>query len=79
MGWTMFRERGGSEDKMRFKEAAMMAKRGLEMMRELAEEMEERYSESGGSYGQRDGYGERGEYGERDYYERRIYSRGRYM
>ena len=79
MGWTMFRERSGSEDSRRFKKAAMMAKEGLEMMCELAEEMEDRYSERG-SYGQRGGYGEHGDYGERDdFYERRRDSRGRYM
>ena len=76
MGWTMFRERSGSEDKMRFKEAAMMAKRGLDMMCELAEEMEDRYSERGGSYSSRGGYGERDDW---DMHERRRDSRGRYM
>lgn len=89
MGWTMFRERSGSEDKQRFQEAAMMAKRGLEMMCALAEEMEQRYSErgNGGMMGYRNpsdgmmgGYHNLGgEYAERGYYERMRDSRGRYM
>lgn len=69
----MFRERGGSEESREFKRAAMMAKKGLEMMCDLAEEMEDRYSERGSYMG-------RGDYGERDdFYERRRDSRGRYM
>lgn len=77
MGWTMMRERGGSESSRELKRAVMMAKEGIERICDLAEEMEEQYGERG-SYGLR-GYGER--YGERydDYGERRRDSRGRYM
>ena len=73
MSWTMLRERGDKESTREFKKAAMMAKEGLERMCELAEEMEDKYSE-------RTSYSGRGDYGERDeYYERRRDSRGRYM
>ena len=71
------RERGGS-DVAEFKKAAKMAKEGIEMMCELADEMAEQYGERRGSYGSRDGYGRRDDYEE--WGERRMRdSRGRYM
>lgn len=60
MSWTMLKERSDKESTREFKRAAMMAKEGLERMCELAEEMEDKYSERG-SFGMRewDDYGER--------------------
>lgn len=93
MGYNIYslRERGGSEVS-EFKRAAKMAKEAVETMCELAEEMEDRYSERRGDYGSRGGYSERGDYGGRGGYgrrddydheewnERRMRdSRGRYM
>lgn len=81
MGYNVysFRERGSESSE--FKRAAKMAKEALDTMCELAEEMEDRYSERSG-YGNRGGYGrrdhedwEREEWGER----RMRDSRGRYM
>lgn len=78
MGYNVYslREREGSEAS-EFKRAAKMAKDALERMCDLAEEMEDRYSERGG-YGRRDGgmserggYGNRGDYGGRGGYGRR--------
>lgn len=86
-----FGEKGHSSDAMEFEEAARMVEEGLECMRELASEMEDKYSERrygmrGGSYGNRGDYGMRGDYGRRDwddddmYGERRRRDRmGRYM
>ena len=85
-----FGEKGHSSDAMEFEEAARMVEEGLECMRELASEMEDKYSERrygmrGGSYGNRGDYGMRGDYGRRDWdeddmmNERRMRdSRGRY-
>lgn len=87
MGYNIYslRERGGS-DVTEFKKAAKMAKEGIEMMCELAEEMADQFGERrGGGYGSREGYGSRGGYGRRDdeyeeFSERRMRdSRGRYM
>ena len=92
MSWRMIRfgEKGHSSDAMEFEEAARMVEEGLECMRELASEMEDKYSERrygmrGGSYGNRGDYGMRGDYGRRDWddddmmNERRMRdSRGRY-
>jgi len=78
MGYRVISFRGEGSDVREFKEAAMMAKEGIEKMCDLADEMRERYSERG-SYGER--YGERGYYGrEWDDMEERRYrdSRGRY-
>lgn len=60
------RENSGSE----FKKAIAMMKRGLDMICELSDEMEEQYSE-------RDGYSSRGDYRDMDfrYGERRGSSR----
>ena len=82
-------------DAKKFKEAAMMVEEGLECMRELADEMEDKYSERRygmrGGYGRRDDYGMRGDYGRRDDWDemddmdemygmrRRRDSRGRFM
>ena len=89
MGYQIYSLRGGAESS-EFKRAAKMAKEALDTMCELAEEMEDRYSERGG-YGRRDYY-ERGDYGGRGGYGRRDHedyedwserrmrdSRGRYM
>lgn len=66
MGYRVISFRGEGSDVREFKEAAMMAKEGIEKMCDLADEMRERYSERG-SYGER--YGERGDYyGERGGY-----------
>ena len=85
-----FGEKGHSSDAMEFEEAARMVEEGLECMRTLASEMEDKYSERrygmrGGSYGNRGDYGMRGDYGRRDWEdddmmnERRMRdSRGRY-
>lgn len=69
---------------MEFEEAARMVEEGLECMRALADEMEDKYSSR--MYGMRGGYGRRGGYGEREewddpmLHERRMRdSRGRYM
>lgn len=72
-----FGEKGHSSDAMEFEEAARMVEEGLECMRELASEMEDKYSErrygmrgdsygNRGDYGMRGGYGRRGGYGERE-------------
>lgn len=75
MSWRMIRfgEKGHSSDAMEFEEAARMVEEGLECMRELASEMEDKYSERrygmrGGSYGNRGDYGMRGGYGRRGGY-----------
>ena len=92
MGYRVynFGRKGHASDAKKFEEAAMMVEDGLECMRELADEMEDRYSERmyGMRYGMRehhpdDMYGMRdrdwgdmdGMYGMR----RRRDSRGRYM
>lgn len=74
MSWRMIRfgEKGHSSDAMEFEEAARMVEEGLECMRTLASEMEDKYSERrygmrGGSYGNRGDYGMRGDYGRRDW------------
>lgn len=91
MGYAIYNLRGGNygrkSDAMEFEEAAMMVEEGLECMRKLADEMEDKYAERRygmrGGYGRRDDYGRR--YGERDDWEemygerRRRDSRGRYM
>ena len=84
MSWRMIRfgEKGHSSDAMEFEEAARMVEEGLECMRALADEMEDKYSER--RYGMRGGYGMRGDYGRRDWEddmmnERRMRdSRGRF-
>lgn len=85
-----FGEKSHSSGAMEFEEAARMVEEGLECMRTLASEMEDKYSERrygmrGGSYGNRGDYGMRGDYGRRDWEdddmmnERRMRdSRGRY-
>ena len=86
MGYRVISFRGDGSDVREFKEAAMMAKEGIEKMCELADEMRDRYSERG-SYGERydmrDGYSQRGGYygrEEDEMHERRYRdSRGRYM
>lgn len=90
MGYAVYNLRGGSygrkSDAKKFEEAAMMVEEGLECMRELADEMEEKYSER--MYGMRGSYGSRGGYGRREDWDdmdemygmrRRRDSRGRYM
>ncbi|MBO4924478.1 MAG: hypothetical protein J5382_10210 [Bacteroidales bacterium] len=95
MGYNVYswRERGnGGSEASEFRRAAKMAKEALDTMCELADEMEDRYSERRGDYGRRDDYSERGDYGNRGGYgrrdredydgwsERRMRdSRGRYM
>lgn len=68
MGYAVYNLRGGNygrkSDSMEFEEAAQMVEDGLECMRELAEEMEDKYSER--RYGMRRSYGMRGGYGRRD-------------
>lgn len=87
MGYAVYNLRGSygrKSDSKKFEEAAMMVEEGLECMRELADEMEDKYSER--RYAMR-GYGRRGAYGERDEWDddemygmrRRRDSRGRYM
>lgn len=97
MGYAIYNLRSGrygrkDSDAKKFEEAAMMVEEGLECMRELADEMEDKYSERRyamrGDYGMR-GYGRRGDYGRRDdemwddddmyAMRRRRDSRGRYM
>jgi hypothetical protein len=80
MGYAVYNLRGGNygrkSESMEFEEAARMVEEGLECMRELAEEMEDKYSERR--------YGMRGDYGRRDWEydmmnERRMRdSRGRF-
>lgn len=71
---------------MEFEEAAKMVEEGLACMRELADEMEDKYSSR--MYGMRgDRYGMRGSYGEREDWDdmsgygerRRRDPRGRFM
>ena len=61
MGYAVYSLRGGNygrkSESMEFEEAARMVEEGLECMRELAEEMEDKYSER--RYGMRGGYGRR--------------------
>lgn len=68
MGYAVYNLRGGNysrkSESMEFEEAAQMVEDGLECMRELAEEMEDKYSER--RYGMRRSYGMRGGYGRRD-------------
>lgn len=66
----MMRERSGSgSESSEFRRAISMMKQGLELICDLSDEMEERYSE-------RDGYRERDNYHERDNYPR-SYSHNR--
>lgn len=71
-----FGEKGHNSDAMEFEEAARMVEEGLECMRSLASEMEDKYSERRygmrGGYGRRDDYGMRGGYGNR-YGEREMW------
>jgi hypothetical protein len=86
MGYRVISFRGEDSDTREFKEAAKMAKEGVERMCELADEMRDKYSERS-YYGDR--YGMRGSYGRRDHEmwddddmygeRRRRDSRGRYM
>ena len=86
MGYAVYNLRGSNygrkdSDARKFEEAAMMVEEGLECMRELADEMEEKYSQRR--------YDMRSIYGRRDYdmwddedmmhERRRRDSRGRYM
>ena len=64
MGYAVYNLKGRKSDTMDFEEAAQMVEEGLECMRELASEMEDKYSER--RYGMRRGYGMRGGYGRRD-------------
>ena len=68
MGYAVYNLRGGNygrkSESMEFEEAAQMVEEGLECMRELASEMEDKYSER--RYGMRRSYGMRGGYGRRD-------------
>lgn len=87
MGYAVYNLRGGNygrkdSDARKFEEAAMMVEDGLECMRELADEMEDRYSER--RYMMRGGYGrrEREDWDDMDEMygmRRRRDSRGRYM
>lgn len=84
MSWRMIRfgEKGHSSDAMEFEEAARMVEEGLECMRTLASEMEDKYSERrygmrGGSYGNRGDYGMRGDYGRRDWDDDDMYGERR--
>lgn len=96
MGYAVYNLKGGNygrkSEAMEFEEAAMMVEEGLECMRELAEDMKDKYSERRygmrGNYGMRGGYGRRGDYGMREDWDemddmygmrRRRDSRGRYM
>ena len=78
MGYRVISFRGEESETREFKEAAMMAKAGIEKMCELADEMRERYGERrfyGERYGRRDHeWDEEDMYGER----RRRDSMGRY-
>ena len=62
MGYAVYNLRGNygrkDSDAKKFEEAAMMVEEGLECMRELADEMEDKYSER--RYAMRGGYGMRG-------------------
>ena len=82
MGYRVINFRSGDSDTREFKEAAMMAKEGIDRMCDLADEMRDRYSERSG-YGMRGGYGRRdhGDWDEDEMYgeRRRRDSRGRYM
>lgn len=64
MGYAVYNLKGRKSDAMDFEEAAQMVEEGLECMRELASEMEDKYSER--RYGMRRSYGMRGGYGRRD-------------
>lgn len=98
MGYAVYSLRGSNygrkdSDAKKFEEAAMMVEEGLECMRELADEMEEKYSQRRydmrSMYGRRNDYMMRGDYGRRDlemwddedmmHERRRRDSRGRYM
>ena len=79
MGYAVYNLKGHKSGSMEFEEAARMVEEGLECMRELAEEMKDRYSER--RYGMRGGYGRRDDWDEMDemYGERRRRdSMGRY-
>ena len=86
MGYNIYSLRGGeggsygrrsSETKEFYeamemtKEGMKMAKKGFEMVCELAEEMADQFGERRGGYGSREGYGSRGGYGNRGGYGRR--------
>lgn len=81
MSWRMIRfgEKGHNSDAMEFEEAARMVEEGLECMRSLASEMEDKYSERRydmrGGYGRRDDYGMRGGYSSRGGYGNRYAER----
>ena len=45
MGWSMLKERSGDSDVSDFKKAANMAKKGLEIMCEIAADMADEYDE----------------------------------
>lgn len=83
MGWNIYRfgRKDQHSDAREFEEAARMVEEGLACMRELADEMEDKYSSR--MYGMRHdgyGYGEREMWDEPGYHERRRRdSRGRYM
>lgn len=72
MGYNIFsmREHGGG-DVAEFKRAAKMAKEGIEIMCEFAEEMAEQFGERRGRRSGRESYGDRGGYGRRGGYSRR--------
>lgn len=79
MGYAVYNLKGRKSDAMDFEEAAQMVEEGLECMRELASEMEDKYSER--RYGMRRSYGRRDDWDEMDdmMNERRMRdSRGRF-
>lgn len=63
MGYYIFKEKAGRSEASEFKQAAKMAKEGIEIMCELVEQMEDEFGER---YGERGNYGGRGNYGRRD-------------
>lgn len=72
MGYNVFsmREHGGG-GASEFKRAAKMAKEGIEIMCEFAEDMLEQFGERRGRRSGHESYGDRGGYGRRGGYARR--------
>ena len=81
MGYNVYSLRSGGSYGQKsgvaeFERAAKMAKEGIEMMCEIAEEMADQFGERRGGYGNREGYGNRDGYGMRgDYGNRGGYGR----